>query len=56
VELLPFVDDHARVVSAAPERTWQALVDAEPDRRRRTSVIVAFGTWDSSVNLRSRMR
>jgi hypothetical protein len=27
VESLPFVDDHARVVAAAPERTWQALVD-----------------------------
>ena len=26
MEQLPFVDDHARVVAAAPERTWQALV------------------------------
>lgn len=26
VEHLPFVDDHARVVAALPERTWQALV------------------------------
>ena len=26
METLPFVDDHARDVAAAPERTWQALV------------------------------
>jgi hypothetical protein len=27
VEPLPVVDDHARVIAAAPDRTWQALVD-----------------------------
>jgi hypothetical protein len=27
VEPLPFVDDHVQPVAAAPERTWQALVD-----------------------------
>lgn len=26
VDTLPFVDDHARVIAAEPDRTWQALV------------------------------